>query len=320
LRVHARSGDPPAEVRGSPFSLSAEAEYAQWRTAKISGYPKSAGEIRVPVRNLAKPTPAERDKLYAAIARSNMAIYVTEPASSDAEIPLRRQELSQFLAELDLQSVEKHRSAEADGFVSIAVSDAPAKRDFIPYTSRPLNWHTDGYYAPASEPIRSFLLHCVRNASTGGENALLDPEIVYLRLRDADPSWLEALMHPEAMTIPAAVEEDGSVRPESIGPVFAIDPRDGSLISRYTARGRNIAWRDTPATRHAVEFLERLLKDAAEPLIIKAALMPGEGLICNNVLHTRTAFVEAEGNHRLLYRARFARRIAPGDATRAHAA
>ena len=321
MHVHATRNDAPAAaVMGSPFPLFADVAYAEWRTAKISRYPRTAAELRVPIRNLGEPTEEELQQLHATIARANMAIYVTEPITAEAEIPLHRQRLSQFLAHLGLASVESHRSAEADGFVTIAVSDAPAKRGFIPYTARPLNWHTDGYYAPPEDPIRSFLLHCVRAAARGGENALLDSEIIYLRLRDADPRWLAALMHPEAMTIPAAFEEDGSERPERIGPVFAVDSRDGSLITRYTARGRNIAWRNTPETRDAVAFLEHLLKDEAEPLIIKATLAPGEGLICNNVLHTRTAFDEAEGIRRLLYRARFARRIAPDGAARGRAA
>jgi len=111
------------------------------------------------------------------------------------------------------------------------------------------------------------------------------------------------------MTIPESVEEDGSVRPVSVGPVFAVDEFDGSLRMRYTARGRSIAWRDDEDTRGAVAFLEQLLKEGNEPLIFKVRLAPGEGLICNNVLHTRTAFDDGGSPSRLILRARFATRI-----------
>ena len=81
-----------------------------------------------------------------------------------------------------------------------------------PYTNRPLSWHTDGYYNAPEDRIRSFILHCCRNAERGGESALLDPEIAYIRLRDENPRFIAALMHDEAMTIPANHEADGSVR------------------------------------------------------------------------------------------------------------
>ena len=46
------------------------------------------------------------------------------------------------------------------------------------------------------------------SAATGGENALLDHEIAYLLLRDADPRYVAALMQPDAMTIPARTDDD----------------------------------------------------------------------------------------------------------------
>lgn len=320
VHQHIARPTPSAMPSASPFALSSERVYADWRDAKISGYPKDFGDIRVAVADLAHPTATELKKIYTVLLRANMAIYAGKPIAQDADIPDHKKMLAGFLRALGLVSVEKHRSAEDDGFVPIEVSDSPSKRGFIPYTTKALNWHTDGYYAPADAPIRAFLLHCVRAAATGGENALLDAEILYLRLRDANVRWLEALMHPKAMTIPASLEEDGEERPTRTGPVFAVDPSDGSLISRYTARTRNIIWRDTPETRDAVAFIADLLKDGNEPLVLKGALAPGEGLICNNVLHTRTGFDAADGTRRLLYRARFDKRITGHGAATADAA
>src|SRR5690606_19858266 len=102
--------------------------------------------------------------------------------------------------------------------------------------------------------------HCVRPAREGGGNALLDPEILYIRLRDESPALVAALMHNEAMRIPDSVEEDGRVRPASTGPVLWVDPRDGSLGMRYTARARNVSWRDDADTRSALALIERLLQ------------------------------------------------------------
>ncbi len=65
---------------------------------------------------------------------------------------------------------------------------------------------------------------------------------------------------------------------------------------------------DDPMTREAVEALKALLKNES-PYHFEGKLAPGQGLICNNVLHTRSGFEDA-GEGRLLYRARYYDRIA----------
>jgi len=116
-------------------------------------------------------------------------------------------------------------------------------------------------------------------------------------------------MHPEAMTIPANEEADGKLRAENTGPVFALDPDTGGLTMRYTARKRNIRWREDAATQAAVRALERLLSEDA--LIMRVKLEPGDGVICNNVLHDRIGFDTDPRPRpgRLLYRIRSYDRI-----------
>ena len=179
-----------------------------------------------------------------------------------------------FAACFGLHRLETHRSADTSGVVALEVTDRGGKKGFIPYTDRPLSWHTDGYYNKPKERIRSMYLHCRRPATAGGENALLDPEIAYLRLRDENPAFVEALMHPEAMSIPENTEPDDTVRPLSVGPVFYPDPATGRLQMRYTARTRSIAWRDDSATRDARDFLQSLL-EAEEPLALALRLGVG---------------------------------------------
>lgn len=286
-------------------SIENPSAYMAWRDAKLAGYPRSAGDIRVSIADLAAPTDAERAAVIDRCRRCGMAIYETSaPLSAEAA----RADLRRFAATFGLGDIEDHRSAGSDGIVAIEVTAQDGKRGFIPYTNKPLNWHTDGYYNGPGEAIRAMILHCVRPASAGGENALLDPEILYIRLRDHSPALAAAMMHPEAMTIPESVEEDGTTRPVSTGPVFAFDA-GGKLTTRYTARARNVIWRDDDDTRAAVAFIDRLLAKEQEPLIIKYTLAAGEGLISNNILHTRTGFENAAGAERLLLRGRYAKRI-----------
>ena len=217
-----------------------------------------------------------------------------------------RPALAAFARHFGLIRLEAHRSGEADGIVALEVVHEGRRLGYIPYTNRSIGWHTDGYYnyeGPA-RMIRAMLLHCVRSASQGGENGLLDHEIAYIRLRDENPDFIAALMHPEAMAIPANEEADGKTRTENAGPVFVLDPDTGGLTMRYTARKRNIRWREDAVTEAAIRALERVLRE--DPLIMRVRLAPGEGVICNNVLHDRIGFETGPGSEpgRLLYRIR----------------
>ena len=145
---------------------------------------------------------------------------------------------------------------------------------FIPYSNKPIKWHTDGYYNTPERQIRGMHLHCVQSSAEGGENALLDHEIAYLLMRDENPDFIRALMQPDAMTIPARVEEDGVARPDAVGPVFSVHPESGDLHMRYTARTRSIAWKQDDLTLAAVAFLEKLL---ASDLPLYLPWPPGAG-------------------------------------------
>jgi len=68
-----------------------------------------------------------------------------------------------------------------------------------------------------------------------------------------------------------------------------------------------------------VDFLRRIL-DGDSPWVFRCRLESGQGLVCNNVLHDRSAFTDdrcaagdppAPGPGRLVYRARYADRVAP---------
>lgn len=223
--------------------------------------------------------------------------------------PMPSPPLGQFATAFELKIAEAHRSADGTGIVSLRVSDKPAQRRYIPYAPHGMNWHTDGYYNPPDQRICAFILHCARPADSGGVNQLLDPEILYIRLRDQSPDHLRALMHPGAMTIPENHEPDGSLRRESLGPAFYPDPGTGRLQMRYTARTRSIAWRDDPATRAAQACLQMCLAQD-DPLVARVALKAGQGVINNNVLHNRTGFQNGQNRAgRLMIRVRFRNRV-----------
>lgn len=288
----------------SPFLLENESAYQAWRSRKLENYPTYASQLIVEVGDPRKPTQAEYAAILQACRQTNMAIYAGRTgADPDKDIP-------RLLGQrLGLERLDCNILADDDGLTSLKVVESAPRQGYIPYTNRPIKWHTDGYYNSPDRQIRGMILHCVHSAAEGGENALMDHEIAYLLMRDENPDYVRALMQPDAMTIPARVEEDGVARPDAVGPVFSVHPESGDLHMRYTARTRSIAWKQDAATLAAVAFLEKLL-DSDLPYIYRARLEPGMGLICNNVLHDRAGFNDDESHHRLLYRARYYDRIA----------
>jgi len=158
-------------------------------------------------------------------------------------------------------------------------------------------WHTDGYYNARTG--RSTVCCCTAcgRPSRAGEPAA--------RPRDR--------LHPAARPRPGARRgADAGRRHDHPGERFGrpdparVHARPGlrrarrPLHMRYTARKRNVIWRDDPQTQAAVRALEEVL-GGDEPLAFEATLQGGWGLLSNNVLHTRSGF--EEGSRRLLYRA-----------------
>ncbi len=285
-----------ANIR-SPFDLDDDAAYAHWRERKLSALPHTLAALIVEVRDPRALDRAEREALAARLRTGNMAIYASPVHGADKDIPRA------LGAQFGLARLDANWLADEDGISSVTVRESGTRQDFIPYTDRAIRWHTDGYYNPPARRIRAMVLHCVQDAAHGGENALLDHEIVYLRLRDADPAHIAALMAPDAMTIPERIDDNGVARPAQSGPVFTICD-DGRLHMRYTARTRSIAWKDDAPTRAAVAQLEALLA-SDDPAILRERLLPGMGLLCANVLHDRSGFVDDPARPRLLYRARY---------------
>jgi hypothetical protein len=299
----------PALPAGSPFVLENPADYAAWREAKLAAAPRSLDELIVEIGDPRRLTEAEHGAILERCARANMAIYVGRTGDDpDKSIPA-------LLGErFGLRRLDHNRGADEDAITSLMVQDDARHAGYIPYTNRPIAWHTDGYYNDPGHQIHGLLLHCVRPAEQGGENALLDPEIAYIRVRDQDPDLIRALMHPECMTIPANPGEategpgtQGDPRPDRPGPVFSVAP-DGHLHMRYTDRSRSIRWRNDSPTAAAVACLKSTLREPS-PWHFLGRLESGWGLLCNNVLHTRTGFIDG-ATPRLLFRARYYDRIA----------
>ena len=285
----------------SPFSLDQPAVYAEWRARKLAD---TAPPLAVPITDIGDLGEHEREQLLRQCATRNFALFRTTPPT-DIEAALRA-----FGRRMGLLDLDQNLCAEDSGVTAITVKATATDHVYIPYTSRPLGWHTDGYYNDSGHQVRAWLLYCVQPAAEGGDNELLDHEIAYIRVRDENPAWIRALMAEDAFTIPSNTEGGEQIRPDHSGPVFSVSPIDGALHMRYSARQRNVIWKDDPATREAATFLLDLFRRGDDHMF-RYRLRQGEGLISNNILHRRDGFCDApqDGAKRLIYRARYHQRL-----------
>jgi len=289
-----------------PFSLTDETAYQEWRQAKLANYPVTADDLLVAIKDGRQLTDAEYRAILERIRKTNFVIYQFADAA-----PVDKAVIHALGHQFGLMHLDDNLCADDDSISSVQVMPEGRKQGYIPYSNLRISWLTDGYYNDAPHRIRAMLLHCVSDAAQGGENLLLDHEICYIHLRDTNPAYIQALMQPNAMGIPPNVENGHELRAAMSGPVFSVDPVSGQLHMRYTARTRSIEWHDDPLTRQASQCISDFLASDS-PYIFRHRLAPGQGVLCNNILHARTAFEDAAagGKTRLLYRARYYDRIA----------
>ena len=207
-----------------PFDPDDEAAYRSWRARKLDRYPAAAG---LPIVALADPralTGAERDALLDAIGRTNMAVYASPLAGvADKDIPRR------LGRQLGLDRLDRNWLADDDGVSQVRVAEGGTRSDFIPYTDRPIRWHTDGYYNPPARRSSAWCCIAWPMRQKVGATGLLDHEIAYLLLR-ASPDFVRALMRPDAMTIPERIDDDGTARPAKPGRSSASIRRIGHAV------------------------------------------------------------------------------------------
>lgn len=294
-------------LRHSLFG-SDDSTYKRWRDVKLANYLTDPEDCLVEIENPAKLTSPELQRLGGIIRRNNFAIYqYRQPGNGEIE------GYQSICKQLGLYTSVSNPESDDDDIATIknralADSNSEHRSRYIPYTNHALNWHTDGYYNTGTRTVRSFVLHCLRSAASGGANQILDHEIAYILLREEDPMWADALCDPDCFTIPANVYQGKVVREPFTGPVFSTDPTTGALYTRYTERKYNVIWKTDPAIQQGTAALRSLLNNDRR-WILNITLKPGQGLICNNVLHNRSAFEDNKERARCLQRIRFSQRI-----------
>jgi hypothetical protein len=284
----------------SPFRLENEQAYQAWRARKLARRGQVDPARVFTLDSEGRLPPSACDALQAQLEAFNFVLF---EASNPDEFD--KQAFVELNRQFGLSDPDANLGADADRVTALRVVDATdARAQYIPYTNRAMNWHTDGYYNPPERRINAFALYCVNPARRGGGNYLFDHEMMYLLIRDRSPDLLEALMQDDLMHIPANLQGKHVIRREESGPVFSLQANSAALNMRYTSRPHNIVWKSDRRSQRALNLVREILLDGEA--LIDVSLQAGQGIVCNNILHGRHAFQDA-ANHvaRLVLRVRY---------------
>lgn len=187
-----------------PFDLNDISAYQQWREWKCSLYPVDIGELLVHLTDPYSLSVQEKSTILDRCLKYNLAIYSCDPEKHD----ISDKNLPRTIGkQLGLTRLDAHLCVDEDDISSLRVASSGKRHEgYIPYTDRPISWHTDGYYNSGHERIQAMVLHCVSDAASGGENELMDHEMAYICMRDENPDYIRVLMQPDVMTIPPNIE------------------------------------------------------------------------------------------------------------------
>ncbi len=287
------------------LDLNDEAAYLQWVEYKQAAYEKRKSNdfpLIIDIQN-----DGTIDDLALNIIDEHIRAYNFVLYRMAGEIDNHLDAVKYIGQQMGLHELDKNLCAREDRTTKLTVQDNGRAHQYIPYSNKAIGWHTDGYYNPLHQRVLAMVLHCEQPAAEGGENQLLDPDMLYIHLRNQNPEFIKALSQPQVMCIPENIENGVLIRPQTCSAVF-LQEQDHALAMRYSKRKRNIIWADDGLTREALACLEQYL-ELDSPYHIRYRLNAGEGVINNNVLHTRSGFTDSPDSKRVFYRARYYNRI-----------
>ena len=166
--------------------------------------------------------------------------------------------------------------------------------DNLAFTSREIAPHTDNPYRDPVPTIQ--LLHCLRDASAGGDSGLVDGFTAAAVLRAVDPESFGLLT---GTPVPFGyVDKETELTARQ--PLISLSPRGRIAAVRYNDRSMlplRLTGAEAEAVYAAIGTWARLL--ARPEFLLRLRLSPGDCVIFDNtrVLHARTAFETTGERH-----------------------
>ena len=274
---------------------STSAGYNSWANDKLDSYTNNINNLMVEIKNPLKLSKSEKKECVRVIKNQNMVFFNIEKPQKNIDFSLK-----ELAHQFGMGNYELDSKSDMSGLTKIQVDTKKYHGGYIPYTNKPLNWHTDGYYNTTKNPILSWLLYCESPSDSGGVNRFMDHEIAYI-LYNKHYKNMHELMKEDAYIIP---ENKINSRSKIKGYVFGFV--NEKLHMRFSMRERNIVWEKDII--NSINNLKKIIKESTT-FHVNYKLMPGQGVLTNNVIHMRTTFTNTKNKNRLLYRLRSKKRI-----------
>lgn len=268
-------------------------EFKQWALEKEDNIPLNIDDLIVKIHDINHATLAEISNIKDIIKRFNYCIY-------QSKVGLNAQaDLMNFAQSIGMETYDTNNIHNSP--ISLIMSlETKNALNYIPYTNKKLNWHTDGYYD--EKPIFSWLLHCEEPAYSGGENYLLDHELA-IREYIIKYDNLESLSSLDAFTIPGNTHAN---RGETKGYICDNDNEYKKFHMKFSMREKNMKLNEQSKT--AIMRMKKIIKEDCKKYCLTYKLSKNEGIVSNNILHGRNSFEDGKAM-RKLYRIRSYERI-----------
>ena len=265
--------------------------YRRWADGKLEGFTDKIDDLLVEINNPLSISTAEKSQIDQIIKSKNVVFFdVNKP------IPDKKKQIKTYASIFGMGDYELDSKSDTDGLTEIKHNKKTQQDiEYIPYSDKQLNWHTDGYYNSQSNSILSWLLYCVCPSDDGGINKYMDHEIAYI-LYNKNYQNITKLMIPDSYIIP---ENKSNSRPEVKNPVFSFV--NNRLNMKFSMREKNIIWNEKITDE--INNLKNIIKSSHD-YHLTYKLQAGQGVVTNNVIHMRTAFTNSKNKNRLLYRLR----------------
>tara|TARA_B100001063_G_scaffold42881_1_gene36698 strand:- start:2282 stop:3112 length:831 start_codon:yes stop_codon:yes gene_type:complete len=272
---------------------SKSSEFRQWASEKEANIPSNIDDLKVKIHDINHASIEEIGNIKDKINKFNCCIYKSQAGL------INQANLISFAQSIGMKTYDSN-NIDNSPVSCIMPLKSKGKINYIPYTNKQLNWHTDGYYD--EKPIFSWLLHCEEPASFGGENYLLDHELAireYILKHDN----LDSLSRSDAFVIPGNAYAG---RDSTKGYICDINNKYRRFHMKFSMRKEHMDLNEK--SKIAIMRMKKIIKEDCKKYYLTYKLSKNEGIVTNNILHGRNSFEDGKVI-RKLYRIRSYERI-----------
>ena len=105
----------------------------------------------VKIPDIGNITIKDRKKISSNIKKYNFTLFEINDCTNS--------NLLKFANNLGLEKIIQNPYSDKNGVSNITAIKDKRQGEYIPYTNKKLNWHTDGYYNSEREEVRAFILY-----------------------------------------------------------------------------------------------------------------------------------------------------------------